>query len=77
MTDCKSLYTHLEQDVSKPSKGEKRMVIDQAILRQNLALNRIKVWWVNNNHQPADALTKLSDSGRKKRTISIAGPVRI
>ena len=40
------------------------MVIDQAILRQNLALNKIKVWWVNNNHMPSDALTKLSDNAR-------------
>ena len=65
VTDCKGLYTHLSAEVAKPAAGEKRLVIDQAILRQSLTVTRCKVWWVNNNHMPADALTKLSEAGSR------------
>ena len=28
-------------------------------------MTRCKAWWVNNNHMPADALTKLSEAGSR------------
>ena len=30
-----------------------------------MQLNKAKMWWVNNNHMPADALTKFSTDARQ------------
>ena len=43
----------------------KSAAIDIQILRQSLSVTKAKIWWVNNEHMVADALTKRSDSGAR------------
>ena len=65
VSDCKSLYTHLAQETNATKGAEDRLAIDNQILKQGMQICKAKMWWVNNNHMPADALTKFSQDARQ------------
>jgi hypothetical protein len=65
VTDCRGLYSHLTGGNVGHLQGEKRLNIDIVILLDGLRSIRCEIFWVNNNYQISDALTKLSSSGAR------------
>ena len=61
--DNKGLYTAIYNANPITTKGEKRLTIDKMIMRDHLDQNNVRYYWVNANHQIADAFTKLSTAG--------------
>lgn len=58
ITDCKSLYDHLNSVSSAAKCDDKRVAIDIAIIRQCMARTGLSVRWCPTQLQLADALTK-------------------
>ena len=58
ITDCKSLYDHLNSVSSAAKCDDKRVAIDIAIIKQCMARTGLSVRWCPTQLQLADALTK-------------------
>eukprot|EP00971_Amphidinium_carterae_P345858 6487025-Amphidinium_carterae.2 len=65
VTDCKGLYTHLTTDSAAKANQSKGSVIDAIILKNLIVNAKCTLHWVNNNHMPADAMTKASYAGAR------------
>ena len=66
VSDCKSLYSKLTSETNAVSShADRSATIDIQILRQSLAVTRNTIWWTNNEHMIADALTKASDNNAR------------
>ncbi|OLP92915.1 Copia protein [Symbiodinium microadriaticum] len=57
VTDCKSLFDHL-QSRSSPTLDDKRTALDIVILRESLQKTSASLRWVPTNRMLADAMTK-------------------
>ena len=58
VTDCKSLYDHLQSPSSPTSIEDRRTSIDVVIIRESCRLMRAFIRWVPTNRMLADAFTK-------------------
>ena len=58
VTDCKSLYDHLQSPSSPTSIDDRRTSIDIVIIRESVRLMYAHVRWVPTNRMLADAFTK-------------------
>ena len=71
VTDCRGLYSHLMSSNAGNLQAEKRLVIDVRILTQTIRECDSLLFWVNNNYQPADCLTKLSSAGARSDLLEL------
>jgi hypothetical protein len=71
VTDCRGLYSHLMSSNAGNLQAEKRLIIDIRILMQTIRECDALLFWVNNNYQPADCLTKLSSAGARTDLLQL------
>ena len=66
VSDCKSLYSKLNSETNAVSShADRSATIDIQTLGQSLAATRNTIWWTNNEHMIADALTKATDKNAR------------
>ena len=65
VTDCKGLYDTLTKNVSAGlGADDRRSGIEALALRQSMALSKCTMRWLHSEAQPADGLTKGSNTAR-------------
>ena len=63
--DNKGVHTTVTEYGAVNRKGEKRLMLDKVIMREELEAFRCEHYWVNSGHQLSDGLTKLTTSGSR------------